>query len=58
MNPEQIDAAAEALAKARGGQPIPGLPEAARPQSEADSYAIQDAVLRRLDERKIGRAHV
>jgi 2-keto-4-pentenoate hydratase len=51
MNPEQIEAAAEALAKARRGQPIPGLPEAARPQSEADSYAIQEAVLRRLDER-------
>ena len=51
MNPEQIETAAEALAKARGGQPIPGLPEAARPQSEAESYAIQEAVLRRLGER-------
>lgn len=50
MRPEQIDAAAEALAGARQGQPIPGLPEAARPQSEADSYAIQEAVLRRLGE--------
>ena len=51
MNPEHIEAAGEALAGARRGQPIPGLPEAARPQSEADSYAIQEAVLRRLGER-------
>ena len=51
MTPEQIDAAAGALAAARIGQPIAALPEAARPQSEADSYAIQDAVLRHLGER-------
>jgi len=51
MNPEHIEAAAEALATARRGQPIAGLPDAARPQYEADSYAIQDAVLRRLGER-------
>jgi len=51
MTPENIDAAAEVLARARRGQPIPGLPDTARPQSEADSYAIQDAVLRRLGER-------
>jgi 2-keto-4-pentenoate hydratase len=51
MNPQQMDQAAGALAAARTGQPIAGLPEAARPQSEADSYAIQEAVLHRLGER-------
>jgi 2-keto-4-pentenoate hydratase len=51
MTPEHIDEAARALAAARAGQPIAALPEATRPQSEADSYAIQDAVLRRLGER-------
>jgi 2-keto-4-pentenoate hydratase len=50
MTPEQIDEAARALAGARAGQPIAALPEGARPQSEADSYAIQEAVLRRLGE--------
>jgi 2-keto-4-pentenoate hydratase len=50
MTPEQIDAAAHALATARTGRPIAGLPDGARPQSEADSYAIQEAVLRRLGE--------
>ena len=50
MTPEHIDQAARALAAARSGQPIAALPEGARPQSEADSYAIQDAVLRRLGE--------
>ena len=51
MTPEQVEQAAGALAVARTGQAIPGLPEVARPQSEADSYAIQDAVIRRLGER-------
>jgi 2-keto-4-pentenoate hydratase len=51
MTPETIDAAASALTAARTGQAIPSLPDAARPQSEADSYAIQDAVIRRLGER-------
>ena len=51
MTPEQIDEAARALAAARSGRPIAALPEGARPQSEADSYAIQEAVLRRLGER-------
>src|SRR6266700_512 len=51
MASEQIQTAAGALVAARTGQPIAGLPEGARPQSEADSYAIQDAVLRRLGER-------
>ena len=50
MTPEQIDAAAQALAAARAGQAIAMLPDASRPQSEADAYAIQDAVLARLGE--------
>jgi 2-keto-4-pentenoate hydratase len=50
MTPEQIDEAARALAAARTGQPIAALPEGVRPQSESDSYAIQEAVLRRLGE--------
>src|SRR6266581_8230079 len=54
MTPEQIDEAARALAAARKGQPIAALPEGVRPQSEADSYAIQEAVLRRLGERPGG----
>ena len=51
MTPEQIEQAAGALAGARTGEAIAGLPDAVRPQSEADSYAIQDAVIRRLGER-------
>src|SRR6266567_3113070 len=51
MTLEQIDEAARALVAARTGQPITALPERVRPQSEADSYAIQEAVLRRLGER-------
>jgi 2-keto-4-pentenoate hydratase len=50
MTPVQIEEAARALAAARTGRPVAALPEGARPQSEADSYAIQDAVLRRLGE--------
>ena len=46
MTPEHVEEAAHALVAARTGQPIAALPEAARPQSEADSYAIQEAVLR------------
>jgi len=51
MTPEHIEEAAQALVAARTGRPIAALPEGARPQSEADSYAIQEAVLRRLGER-------
>lgn len=54
MTPQQIDEAATALASARGGTPIAAIPDTARPQSEADSYAIQDAVMRRLGERAGG----
>src|SRR3954465_10095326 len=51
MTPDQIDKAAAALAAARKGQPIPFLPEAARLQSREDAFAIQDAVLKCLNER-------
>jgi 2-keto-4-pentenoate hydratase len=54
MSPEHIEAAAGALAEARRGQAIAALPDSVRPQSEADSYAIQEAVLRRLGERAGG----
>jgi 2-keto-4-pentenoate hydratase len=50
MTPEQIEQAAQALAAARSGRPIAAIPDAARPQTEADSYQIQDAVMRRLGE--------
>ena len=51
MTPEHVDEAARALVEARSGSPIAALPEAVRPRSEADSYAIQDAVLSRLGSR-------
>lgn len=54
MTPQQIEQAAQALAAARSGTPIAALPDAARPQSEADAYQIQDAVMRRLGERAGG----
>lgn len=54
MTPDQIETAARLLVEARTGRPIAGLPEAVRPQSEADSYAIQEAVLRRLGEQAGG----
>jgi 2-keto-4-pentenoate hydratase len=50
LTPQQIDRAAEALVAARRGQAIPVLPEAVRPQSRADSFAIQDAVMAKLGE--------
>jgi 2-keto-4-pentenoate hydratase len=51
MDTARIDEAARVLAAARTGQPIAALPEGARPKTEADAYAIQEAVLRRLGER-------
>ena len=50
MNSEQVEEAAGVLAEARRGQPVAALPARVKPQSEADSYAIQEAVLRRLGE--------
>ena len=54
MTPQQVETAASALAAARKGSAIPGLPDAVRPQSEADAYAIQNAVLQKLGERAGG----
>jgi 2-keto-4-pentenoate hydratase len=51
MTPQKAEEAAVALTAARSGRAIAALPEGARPQTEADSYAIQDSVLRRLGER-------
>ncbi|HZK91670.1 MAG TPA: 2-keto-4-pentenoate hydratase [Stellaceae bacterium] len=51
MTPDQIDRAAAALVAARKGSAIASLPPDATPQSEADSYQIQDAVIAKLGER-------
>jgi 2-keto-4-pentenoate hydratase len=48
MTPEQVEQAAGALVAARSGAAIATLPADAIPQSEADSYRIQDAVIHRL----------
>ena len=53
MTPDQIERAASALVAARKGSAIAALPEGAIPQSEAESYQIQDAVIAKLGE-KIG----
>ncbi|HEY8610380.1 MAG TPA: hypothetical protein VIL69_03715 [Roseomonas sp.] len=54
-----IEAAAELLARARGGPSLPGLPEALRPGTLQEAEAIQNATFARLGERcggwKIGR---
>ncbi|HVH77917.1 MAG TPA: fumarylacetoacetate hydrolase family protein [Stellaceae bacterium] len=53
MTPDQIERAASALVGARKGAAIASLPADALPQTEADSYQIQDAVIAKLGE-KIG----
>jgi 2-keto-4-pentenoate hydratase len=53
MTPDQVERAAAALVAARKGAAIARLPADAEPQTEADSYRIQDAVIRQLGE-KIG----
>jgi 2-keto-4-pentenoate hydratase len=50
MSPDQIDRAASALVGARKGPAISGLPAGAIPQSEADAYQVQDAVIAKLGE--------
>ena len=51
MLAEQAEAAARLLNAARaGGEPLTDLPAECRPQSDADAYQIQDAVVRRLGE--------
>lgn len=48
MTPDQIERAASALVAARAGSAIAGLPDGAAPQSEADAYQIQNAVIAKL----------
>ena len=48
MTPDQIERAASALVAARKGSAIASLPADAIPQSEADSYRVQDAVIAKL----------
>ena len=50
MRAEQAEEAARLLTAARGGEPFAELPAGCRPQSDADAYQIQDAVIRRLGE--------
>jgi 2-keto-4-pentenoate hydratase len=50
MLKDQVEAAARLLCAARAGAPIHELPAECRPQSDADAYQIQDAVIRRLGE--------
>ena len=54
MTPQEIQQAADALAAARRGQAIPELPQALRPQSRDDAFAIQDAVTAKLGEKPGG----
>jgi len=50
MTPDQVERAASALVVARKGSAIAGLPGDAVPQSEADAYQVQDAVIAKLGE--------
>ena len=50
MLADRVEKAGRLLCAARGGQPIAELPADSRPQSDADAYQIQDAVIRRLGE--------
>jgi 2-keto-4-pentenoate hydratase len=50
MLKEHCEEAARLLCAARGGAPVHELPPNCRPQSDADAYEIQEAVVRRLGE--------
>jgi len=50
MLSEHVDEAARHLCAARRGPPLHELPQNCRPQSDADAYQIQDAVIRQLGE--------
>jgi 2-keto-4-pentenoate hydratase len=50
MLPDHAEEAAARLCAARGGQPLTELLADCQPQSDADAYQIQDAVIRRLGE--------
>jgi 2-keto-4-pentenoate hydratase len=47
---DHVEEAARLLCAARGGAPVHELPLSCRPQSDADAYQIQDAVIRQLGE--------
>jgi 2-keto-4-pentenoate hydratase len=47
---EHSEEAARLLCTARGGTPVHELPPSCRPQSDADAYEIQEAVVRQLGE--------
>ena len=50
MLKEHCEEAARLLCAARGGAPVHQLPPSCRPQSDADAYEIQDAVVHQLGE--------
>ncbi len=50
MHKEHCEEAARLLCAARGGAPVHELPPRCRPQSDADAYEIQEAVIRQLGE--------
>jgi 2-keto-4-pentenoate hydratase len=50
MLSDHIEEAARLLCAARHGPPVHELPDSCRPQSDADAYQIQDAVVRQLGE--------
>jgi 2-keto-4-pentenoate hydratase len=50
MLKDHVEEAARLLCAARGGVPLDELPPNCRPQSDADAYEIQDAVMRQLEE--------
>jgi 2-keto-4-pentenoate hydratase len=45
---DHVEEAARLLCAARGGAPVHELPPICRPQSDADAYQIQEAVIRQL----------
>src|ERR1700724_1017530 len=50
MLKDHREEAARLLCAARGGAPVHELPPSCRPQSDADAYEVQDAVVRQLGE--------
>ncbi len=50
MLKEHCEEAARLLCAARGGAPVHELPPSCRPQSDADAYEVQEAVVRQLGE--------
>ena len=50
MLSDHVEEAARLLCAARHGPPVHELPQSCRPQSDADAYQVQDAVVRQLGE--------